>query len=78
MNCPDCGGDSGVLCTRTLSDTNIDGTNFDGEKVVSDYDKSFVYEVGKTISVNNFNDNRWEECSEGIHFFLTREEAVRY
>ena len=61
-----------------LSITNIDGTNFDGEKVVSDYDKSFVYEVGKTISVNNFNDNRWEECSEGIHFFLTREEAVRY
>ena len=61
-----------------LSITNIDGTNFDGEKVVSDYDKSFVYEVGKTISVNNFNENRWEECSEGIHFFLTRDEAVRY
>ena len=61
-----------------LSITNIDGTNFDGEKVVSDYDKSFVYEVGKTISVDNFNDNRWEECSEGIHFFITREEAVRY
>lgn len=61
-----------------LSITNIDGTNFDGEKVTSDYDKSFVYEVGKTISVNNFNENRWEECSEGIHFFLTRDEAVRY
>ena len=61
-----------------LSITNIDGTNFDGEKVVSDYDKSFVYEVGKTISVDNFNDNRWEECTVGIHFFLTRDEAVRY
>lgn len=61
-----------------LSITNIDGTNFDGEKVTSDYDKSFVYEVGKTISVNNFNENRWEECSAGIHFFLTRDEAVRY
>ena len=61
-----------------LSITNVDGTNFDGEKVVSDYDKSFVYEVGKTISVDNFNDNRWEECSAGIHFFITRDEAVRY
>ena len=61
-----------------LSITNVDGTNFDGEKIVSDYDKSFVYEVGKTISVDNFNDNRWEECSEGIHFFITRDEAVRY
>ena len=61
-----------------LSITNIDGTNFDGEKVVSDYDEMFVYEVGKTISVDNFNDNRWKECSAGIHFFLTRDEAVRY
>ena len=61
-----------------LSITNVDGTNFDGEKVVSDYDKSFVYEVGKTISVDNFNDNRWEECAAGIHFFITRDEAVRY
>ena len=61
-----------------LSITNIDGTNFDGEKVVSDYDKRFVYEVGKTVSVDNFDENRWEECSTGIHFFLTRDEAVRY
>lgn len=61
-----------------LSISNIDGTSFDGEKVSSDYDKSFVYEVGKTISVDNFNENRWEECSAGIHFFLTRDEAVRY
>ena len=44
----------------------------------SNYDTDFVYEVGKTISVDNFNDNRWEDCSTGIHFFLTRDEAVRY
>ena len=61
-----------------LSITNVDGTNFDGEKVPSDYDEEFIYEVGKTISVDNFNDNRWEECSAGIHFFITRDEAVRY
>ena len=61
-----------------LSITNIDGTNFDGEKVVSDYDEEFVYEVGKTVSVDNFDENRWDDCSTGIHFFLTRDEAVRY
>ena len=61
-----------------LSITNIDGTNFDGEKVVSDYDEEFVYEVGKTVSVDNFDENRWEGCSTGIHFFLTRDEAVRH
>ena len=24
------------------------------------------------------HENRWEECSTGIHFFLTRDEAVNY
>lgn len=61
-----------------LSITNLDGTKFNGNKVTSTFDESFVYEIGKTISVNNFDDNRWKECSTGIHFFLTRDEAVRY
>ena len=61
-----------------LSITNPDGTKFDGDKVISDYDNSFVYEIGKTVSVNDFDDDRWNECSTGIHFFLTRDEAVRY
>lgn len=37
-----------------------------------------MYEVGKTVSVDDFDENRWHECSTGIHFFITREEAVRY
>ena len=61
-----------------LSITNLDGTKFDGDKIHSDHDKSFVYEIGKTVSVNNFNEDRWEECSTGIHFFMTRDEAVNY
>lgn len=41
-------------------------------------DKSFIYKVGQTVSVDDFDENRWSECSTGIHFFITREEAVRY
>ena len=36
----------------------------------------FVYEVGKTVSVPDFDEDRWNECSTGIHFFITRQEAV--
>ena len=61
-----------------LSITNLDGTKFDGNKVTSTFDENFVYEIGKTISANDFDDNRWHDCSTGIHFFLTRDEAVRY
>ena len=46
--------------------------------ISSDYDSTFVYEVGKIVSVDNFDDDRWNECAPGIHFFINREEAVNY
>lgn len=47
-------------------------------KAVSIKDENFVYEVGKTVFVKNFCEDRWEECAAGIYFFLTFDEAVRY
>ena len=47
-------------------------------KAVSLKDKNFVYEVGKTVFVNDFCEDRWQECAAGIHFFLTFDEAVKY
>jgi len=37
-----------------------------------------VYEVGKLTIPDGFDENRWEECSHGIHFFITRSEAEAY
>lgn len=47
-------------------------------KAYSCYDSSFKYEVGKFVEVKDFDDNRWNECSTGIHFFLTKHEAIMY
>lgn len=44
----------------------------------SSYDTDFTYQIGETVSVKNFDTNRWNECAPGIHFFITRIEAVRY
>ena len=63
---------------KVISITNLDGSDSGVKKVASDRNESFIYEVGKTVSVDNFDDNRWNECSTGIHFFITRDEAVRY
>ena len=60
-----------------LSITSIDGKN-EFQKAENTGEYSFTYEVGKTYEIDNFDDNRWNECSTGIHFFITREEAVRY
>ena len=63
---------------KVLEIQNIDGTKANVTKVVSGYDPNFVYEVGKTVSVDNFCEDRWQECSPGIHFFINRQEAVNY
>lgn len=56
---------------------SIDGTeHFDS--VSSNRDKDFIYRVGEIVRVNNFDEDRWNECSTGIHHFITREEAVKY
>ena len=44
----------------------------------SGQDTDFTYKKGETIHVEDFDTNRWKECAPGIHFFITRIEAVEY
>lgn len=46
--------------------------------VNSDYDDDFLYCLGETVKVSDFDQNRWNECSIGIHCFLTRHEAEQW
>ena len=47
-------------------------------EVSSDYNPEFIYRVGEIVAVDNFDDNRWNECAPGIHFFMNRENAINY
>ena len=57
---------------------NLDGTVAGETTCHSDYDNNFIYEVGKTVEVTDFSENRWRECAKGIHFFISRQEAIDY
>ena len=47
-----------------------------GESKIPSGGERLRYEVGKRITcVKPFDENRWEECSSGIHFYITRIEA---
>ena len=63
---------------KVLSITNIDGSECRYNVAISGYDKNFIYKVGEIVQVNNFDTNRFNECAPGIHFFITRQEAVEY
>ena len=62
---------------KVISITTVDGSA-DVAEIASDRDANFVYRVGEVVHVDDFDDSRWNECSTGIHFFITRDEAVRY
>lgn len=47
-------------------------------EISSDRDSEFIYRVGETVEVSDFDENRWNECSTGIHFFISREMAKQY
>lgn len=44
----------------------------------SKFDTAFVYKIGETIEVKDFDENRFNECAPGIHFFINRYDAVNY
>ena len=58
--------------------TNKDGSDSGLTEIASNYDRTFLYKVGETVEIKNFDSDRWNECSNGIHHFITREEAVMY
>ena len=55
-----------------------DGKDSGMTEISSDYDNSFIYRVGETVEVADFDNDRTHECAPGIHFFITRQEAVNY
>lgn len=67
-------------CDRAevLSITAIDADTKEYKSAYAYRDYNFRYTVGGTVNVPDFDDNRWHECAHGIHFFMTREEAVDY
>lgn len=62
---------------KVLSIKSVDcSQSFD--EATSYVDENFIYKVGKWVIAENFNENRWVESTTGIHFFMTREEAIGY
>lgn len=48
------------------------------EEAWSLVDENFVYRKGEWVEVLDFNEDRWQDSTTGIHFWLTREEALAY
>ena len=63
---------------KVISITNPDGSPSNVTSVPSSWDSNFIYTIGDIVEGTDFDTNRWNECAPGIHFFITRQEAVNY
>ena len=63
---------------EVLEIQNTDGTESGIDRVYNNNYCGANYVVGEIVKPDSFDDDRWDECSNGIHFFITRQEAVDY
>ena len=66
-------------CDRALvmSITDIE-TGKAVDVITNTNEKECVYKVGEMVYPDSFDENRWNECSHGIHFFINKQSAINY
>ena len=42
------------------------------------FDQETCYKVGEMVYPDSFDEDRWNECSHGIHFFINKQDAINY
>ena len=62
---------------KVLEITDLDGSNPIASLTSHQYAET-QYVVGEMVYPDSFDENRWDECSHGIHFFINKQEAINY
>ena len=53
-----------------------DGTDI--EEIVNTNYAETTYKVGEMVYPDSFDEDRWNECSHGIHFFINKQDAINF
>lgn len=61
-----------VLTIKSFDDTQ------EFEEAWSLVDENFVYRKGQWVEVKDFNEDRWFDSTTGIHFWMTKADAIGY
>ena len=66
---------------QVLAITNLDGSDCGRTQVVNPEGcerAETLYKVGEMVFPDSFDEDRWNECSHGIHFFINKQDAINY
>ena len=56
---------------------DIEGNSLQENSALNLYDFKYEYKKGETAAAKYYSGNRWDNSEKGIHFWITREEALR-
>jgi len=63
---------------QVLDITSLDGSAHIDYITNHQYEPAITYKVGEIVLPDSFDEDRWNECSHGIHFFIDKQEAINY
>ena len=63
---------------KVLGITKLDTNECVSEIKNTSYSPAVTYVVGEMVYPDSFDENRWKECSHGIHFFINKQNAIDY
>ena len=64
---------------QVLAITFFDGSDTGLTEILNKNHKhELLYKVGEMVYPDSFDEDRWHECTHGIHFFINKQEAINY
>ena len=63
---------------QVLDITTLDEERHCTQVKNTEYEPYITYKVGEVVLPDSFDEDRWNECSHGIHFFINKQDAIDY
>ena len=63
---------------KVLGFYDLNSTELNIDKIINNSYNTCEYIKGEMVYPDSFDEDRWNECSTGIHFFINFQEAVKY
>ena len=63
---------------KVLGFYDLNSTELNIDKIINYVWNTCEYRKGEMVYPDSFDENRWNECSHGIHFFINKQDAINY
>ena len=63
---------------KVLGFYDLNSTELNIDKIINNSYNTCEYIKGEIVYPDSFDEDRWNECSHGIHFFINKQDAINY